>query len=84
MLRYDKTIYLSLLFNSILSERLGNSPSGSDVLLFLEFINIVLILFYDFIEFITLLYTFLIFIFSMQRFFFLIVQELLIIFEAFV
>ena len=53
-------MYLSLLFQFILSVRLSNNLWGSDVLLFLEFINIVPILFYNFIEFIILLYTFLV------------------------
>ena len=60
MLRFATATYLSILFNSILSERLSNSLWGSDVLLFLEFINIVYTLFYNFIEFIKLLYTFLV------------------------
>ena len=59
MLRFDKAKYLSFLFKFILSERLSHSLRGSDVLLFLEFINIVSTLFYNFIEFILLLYTFL-------------------------
>ena len=49
---------LSLPFKSIFSERLINSLWGSDDLLFSEFINIVSILFYNFIEFIIFLYTF--------------------------
>ena len=56
MLRFDKATYLSLLFKFILFKILGNS-GGSDVLLFLDFINIVLILFYNFIESIILFYT---------------------------
>ena len=60
MLRFDKATYLSLLFKFILSERLCNSLWGSDVLLFSEFINIVFILFYNFIEFIIFLHTFLV------------------------
>ena len=52
MLIFDKATYLSLLFKSILAERLSNSLWGSDVLLVLKLINIVLILFYKFIEFI--------------------------------
>ena len=44
----------------ISSWRLSNSPPGSDVLLFLEFINIVSILFYNFIELSILLYTLLV------------------------
>ena len=45
------------LLKFILSVRLRNSLWGSDVLLFLEFINIVFILFYNFVEFIMLFYT---------------------------
>ena len=43
-----------------MSERLSNSLWGPNVLLFLEFINILSILFYNFIELIILLYTFLV------------------------
>ena len=53
---YLKRIYhfsLSL----FLSERFNNNLRGSDVLLFSEFINVVSILFYNFVEFIILLYT---------------------------
>ena len=57
MLRFDKATYLSLLFQFNLSKRLSNTLWESDVLLFSEFLNIVAILFYDFIEFIILLYT---------------------------
>ena len=64
MLRFDKATYLSLLFKFVLSESLSNSQSGSDVLLFLEVINIVFILYYTFIEFFILLYTFLVFSFA--------------------
>ena len=42
MLRFDKTTYLSLLLMFTLSEKLSNSLWGSDVLLFPEFMNIVL------------------------------------------
>ena len=59
MLRFHKATYFSLLFKFILSERLSNSLWVSDVLLFSKFINIVSILFHNFIEFIKLLYTFL-------------------------
>ena len=55
MLSFDKATYLSLLFRVILSVGLSNSLWGSDVLIFSEFINIVSILFYNFIEFIILL-----------------------------
>ena len=57
MIRFDKGTYLSLLFRFILSETLSNSLWESDVLLFLEFVNMVSILCYNFIEFIMLLYT---------------------------
>ena len=39
MLKFDKAIYLSFLAQSILSVRLSNCLSRSDVLLFLVFIN---------------------------------------------
>ena len=58
MLKFDKATYLFFLFKFILLERLSNSLCGSNVLLFQEFINIVSILFYNFIELIMLLYTF--------------------------
>ena len=58
MLRFDKPGYLSLVFKFILSERLGNSLWGLDVLLFSEFINIILILYHNFIELFILLYAF--------------------------
>ena len=57
MLSFEKATYLSLLFKFILSERLSNSLRGSDILLFSEIINMVSILYYNFIEFIILLYT---------------------------
>ena len=41
--------------------------SGSDILLFIEFINIVSVLFYKFIEFIILLYTFLVISFAWYK-----------------
>ena len=52
---FDKEIYLSLLFQFILSEILGISLCGSEVLLFFEFMNIVSILYYISIEIIVLL-----------------------------
>ena len=67
MLKFYKATYLSLLFKFILSVRLSNNLCGSDVLLFLEFINIVPILFYNFIEIIILLYTFLVIFFSRYK-----------------
>ena len=99
MLSFDKTTYLSFLFKFILSKRLSNGLLGSDVLLFPEFINVVSILFYNFIEFIILLYTFLVISFARYRKYIicllsfskfsdvlllLIVQVLLLIFEAIV
>ena len=56
-----------LFFKFILSKSLSNSLWGSDFLLFSEFINIVSILFYNFIEFIILLYTFLVISFVQYR-----------------
>ena len=56
MLKLDKAKYLSLLFKFILSLRLSNNLWESDVLLFSKFIKIVSVLFYNFIEFIILLY----------------------------
>ena len=56
-----------MFFKLILSGRSSNSLWGSDVLLFSEFINIVSILFYNFIEFIILLYTFLVICFAQYR-----------------
>ena len=56
-----------LCFKFVLSKSLSNSLWGSDVLLFSEFINIVSILFYNFIEFIILLYTFLVISFVRYR-----------------
>ena len=60
MVRFDKATYLTLLFNTILSESLSNSLRGSYVLLISEFINIASILFYNYIEFLILLYSFLV------------------------
>ena len=60
LLRFDKATYLSLFFKYILSARLSNSLRGLDVLLFSEFIKKVSILYYALIEFIILLYTFLV------------------------
>ena len=60
MLRFDKKTYLLLHFKFVLSARLSNSPWVPDVLLIVEFRNIVSILFYNFIEFIILFYTLLV------------------------
>ena len=67
MLRLDKATYLSFIFKFILSEILSNILLRLDVLLFSEFMNIVSILFYDFIEFIILLYTFLLIYFARYK-----------------
>ena len=60
MLRFDKATIVSLLFKFILSLRLTNSLWGLDVLLLPEFINIVFILYENCVEFIILLYNFLV------------------------
>ena len=63
MLRFDKATYLSFPLKFTLSETV-NSMWGSDILLFSEFRDIVFILFYNFIEFIILLYNFLVLYFA--------------------
>ena len=55
ILRFDKATYLSLLYKFILSERLSIRLCGSKLLLFFEFINIVSIFYYICIEFIILI-----------------------------
>ena len=55
---------LLLFFQFISSVKLINSLLGSNFLLFLELINIASTLFYNFIEFIILLYTFLVICFA--------------------
>ena len=60
MLGFDKATNLSHLFKFVLLVTLSNNQWRSDVSLFLEFINILSILFYNFIEFMILLYTFLV------------------------
>ena len=67
MLRCDKATYLSLLFQFVLSERLINSLWGSDVLVFSELMKIASVLFYNFVKFIILLYTFLIISFARYK-----------------
>ena len=70
MLRFDKATYLSLLISHhkfILSVKLSNTLRRSEASLFLEFIKIVFIPFYNFIEFIILLYTFSVIYFSLYR-----------------
>ena len=53
-----------LLFKFILFVRLNNTLGGSDILLFTTFINILSFLYYDCIEFIVLLHSFLVILFS--------------------
>ena len=60
MLRLDKAKYLSFLLRSVLSVTLSNSLRRRDVLLFLEFINIVFVFTICFIKFTTLMYIFLV------------------------
>ena len=67
MLRIGKATYLSLLFKLILSERLSISVCRLQVLRFSEFIDLVSSLFYNCIEFIILLYTFLVISFPRYR-----------------
>ena len=67
MLRFDKATYLLLIFKFILFQMLGNSLWGLDVFIFLEFINTVPFLHYRFIEFIILLYTFLVISFAWYK-----------------
>ena len=57
MQRLYKATYLLLLFQFLISERLINSRWGSHISFFLEFIDIVTILYYIFIGSIILLYT---------------------------
>ena len=67
MLNFDREKYLSPLFNFVLFAKLRNILCRSYVPLFLEFINIVSFLFYNFIEFIILLHTFLVTSFSRYK-----------------
>ena len=67
MLRLDKATYLPLPFEFVFSERMSNSLWVSGVLLFSEFINVVCILFYNFTEFIILLYIFIVIYFSWYK-----------------
>ena len=61
-------MYLPLAYKSFLSVRLSNNLWESDVWLFLDFINLVSIPFYNFIESIRLLYNFFSnFFFSIQK-----------------
>ena len=67
MLRFDEATDLMYSFKFGLSERLINSLWGSDALLFPELIGILSIVFYNFIEFIMLLYTFLVICFAQYK-----------------
>ena len=67
MPRFHKAAYATLPFKFILFIRLNNSLSRFNVPLFLELTNIVSVLFYNFIEFIILLYTFLVIYFSSYK-----------------
>ena len=67
MYRFDKATYISLLPKCILYKGLSNSIWGSDALLFSKFITIVSILYYTFIEFIILLYSFLVISFAQHK-----------------
>ena len=89
-------VIVSNKFSNIFSNRFSNSLWGSDILPFSEFINIVSFLFYNFIDFIILLYIFLVIslsrykeyiicLISFSKFYLLLLGlELLPIFEAFV
>ena len=70
MLSFDKATYLSLFIKIILSVKLSNSLSGSDVLLFLELIIQYSFLYNAFIEFIISLYTFLVISFARYKCYF--------------
>ena len=54
MLRFDKVIYLSLLFKFLLSERLSNSLEDQ-MFFFSKFINIICILYYAFVILLSIL-----------------------------
>ena len=64
---FDKATYLSLLLKFNLSLWLSNSLLGPAVPIFLEFINIISVLFCNFIELIMMLYTFLLTSFSQYK-----------------
>ena len=67
MLWFDKATDLSLFFKFNLSERLSNSRCALDVLPFLEFIEVSSILYYNCIEFVILLHSFLVIYFSQSK-----------------
>ena len=64
---FDEGTYLSLFFEFALSVRLSYNPRGSVVLIFSELINIASILYYIYVEFIMLLYIFLVISFSQNK-----------------
>ena len=66
-MRFDEAKHLSLYFLFTLSVRLSNNLRGSVLLIFSELINIVSILYYIYIEFIMLLYNFLVISFSQNK-----------------
>ena len=66
-MRFDEAKHLSLYFRFTLSVRLSNNLRGSVLLIFSELINIVSILYYIYIEFIMLLYNFLVISFSQNK-----------------
>ena len=64
---FDEGTYLSLFFEFALSVRLSDNLRGSVVLIFSELINIASILYYIYVEFIVLLYIFLVISFSQNK-----------------
>ena len=64
---FDEGTYLSLFFELALSVRLSYNLRGSVVLIFSELINIASILYYIYVEFIVLLYIFLVISFSQNK-----------------
>ena len=64
---FDEGTYLSLFFEFALSVRLSDNLRGSVVLIFSELINIASILYYIYVEFIMLLYIFLVISFSQNK-----------------
>ena len=64
---FDEVTYLSLFFEFALSVRLSDNLRGSVVLIFSELINIASILYYIYVEFIMLLYIFLVISFSQNK-----------------
>ena len=64
---FDEGTYLSLFFEFALSVRLSDNLRGSVVLIFSELINIASVLHYIYVEFIVLLYIFLVISFSQNK-----------------